>query len=134
MTSALAHAGSIYKCTQADGSIGFQSKPCANAEQETIKGGSDASQVSDGEVSLVGTWKIIEMSGKPVDESLGDDLWEFTEDEMTVISSGYRMRPDRYQATATAIVFDGYQIKIVELSASRMVVDTMGILQTLEKQ
>ena len=132
MVSSLAQAGAIYKCTQPDGSVGFQARPCADAEQETIK--EDLSKLEG--IHLQGKWKIVALgkNKEPVDDSMGEDFWEFSATQMTVISGNRRLSPDTYKLDDKTIVRDYYTIEILEYTGNEMTVKTSGIEQTLRRQ
>ena len=132
LMSSFAQAGAIYKCTQPDGSVGFQARPCADAEQETIK--EDLSKLEG--IHLQGKWKIVALgkNKEPVDDSMGEDFWEFSATEMTVISGNQRLTPDSYTLDDKTIVLDYFSIEILDYSGSEMTVRTSGIEQTLRRQ
>ena len=126
-----ANAGDIYKCKAEDGSMTFSDKPCAGVviSAPAVKQHQDLSQDS-----LQGQWLITHLGNTPSEElDVGTDIWEFKGNQYTVISNDHRMRPDPFTVSGDVIDLGYAKIKVKEFSGGKMVVDTLGIEQTLKR-
>lgn len=83
---------------------------------------------------LQGKWRIIDDYGLSEEMGdLGEDLWVFEGDQVTVISGDHAFSPDKFRLENDVLYMGDFGVKILEFSPSRMKVDTSGIVQNLEK-
>ncbi|MBN3561810.1 DUF4124 domain-containing protein [Aliamphritea spongicola] len=139
--SLFVQAGKIYKCQDQSGKKSFQSTPC-RGEKVTLKSdkiivrdetGATSSSVT--RESLQGRWLITHL-GKTSSAELdvGEDIWEFSQNQWTVISNGHRLRPEKFTVADNMIKFSTYSVTILEFDGTRMKVDAFGTIQRLKKQ
>jgi hypothetical protein len=84
--------------------------------------------------ALQGRWLIVKMGDMDTKElGLGEDIWEFKGNQWTVVSSGVRMKPETFSINGNEIDFGSYSIKVTDLSGGKMVAESMGVVQVLEK-
>lgn len=83
---------------------------------------------------LQGKWRIIDDYGLSEEMGdLGEDLWVFEGDQVTVISGDHAFSPDKFRLDNDVLYMGDFGVKILEFSPSRMKVNTSGIVQNLEK-
>lgn len=83
---------------------------------------------------LQGQWLVVQVGDlKTKDLGIGEDSWQFKNNELTVISNGKALSPDTYQVRNNEIVIRSFSIKVSEFSTTRMVTDSSGIVQILNK-
>ncbi len=134
-------AGKIYKCQDQNGKKSFQSTPC-RGEKVALKSdkiivldeaGKTSSSIT--RESLQGKWLITHLGNtSSADLDAGEDIWEFSQNQWTAISSGHRLRPEKFTVADNMIKFSTYSVTILEFDGKRMKVDTFGTIQRLEKQ
>jgi hypothetical protein len=84
--------------------------------------------------ALQGRWLIVKVGDMDTkDLGVGEDIWEFKNNQWTVISSGVSMKPRTFSIKGNKIVFGSYSINVIELSEEKMAADSMGVVQVLEK-
>ncbi|MCL6417793.1 DUF4124 domain-containing protein [Aestuariirhabdus sp. Z084] len=134
--SAPSYSGQIYKCERPDGSKSFSNQPCGGkAIDQTDQLTSNTSTSELTSAALQGKWLITMVGDMDMSSmDLGEDIWQFSGNQWTAISSGRALSPEPFSLDGNIIDTSGIKIKVLEFTGSRMKVDTMGIIQTLEKR
>jgi hypothetical protein len=84
--------------------------------------------------ALQGRWLIVKMGDMDTKElGLGEDIWEFKDNLWIVSSSGVRMKPETFSIKGNEIDLGSYSIKVTDFLEGKMVTDSMGVIQVLEK-
>ncbi len=84
--------------------------------------------------AIQGRWLIVKMGDMDTKElGLGEDIWEFKDNLWIVSSSGIAMKPEIFGIKGNEIVIGSHSIKVTGLSEEKMVTDSMGVVQVLEK-
>ena len=84
--------------------------------------------------AIQGRWLIVKMGDMDTKElGLGEDIWEFRDNLWIVSSSGVAMKPEIFRIKGNEIVLGSHSIKVTDFSEGKMVTDSMGVVQELEK-
>lgn len=87
---------------------------------------------------LIGKWLIVKVGDWDTEAmGLGTDIWQFTQTDWIVTSNNKSFRPELFRVKSNEIILGSppntHIIKVIEFSDTKLVTNSNGIIQTLQK-
>ena len=87
---------------------------------------------------LIGKWLIVKVGDWDTETmGLGTDIWQFTQTDWIVTSNNKSFRPELFRVKSDEIILGSppntHIIKVIEFSDTKLVTNSNGIIQTLQK-